>query len=209
MRFLVEDQSGPVSINVSQTGVVHALKLGTSRVTAHAVMHDGTVFHCKVSCGLVYLSELSSMFNCLKKSIFHSASDVRCPWACLYGFLCYISAFLYHRIRQVFHILHSLPIYSSSIAISVLSQTFCEANTSFQSVFQNPTVVKVVQLAGIRIDSPLTQYHVGGTVPLHVNGLDDDENPMSFGSAAPGLIFKWESGNPTVVSLRTVHAQVF
>ena len=68
--------------------------------------------------------------------------------------------------------------------------------------------MRVIQLAGIRIDSPLTQFHVGGTIPLHVNGLDDDMNPLSFGSVKPGLIFTWESGNPSVVKLHTVHAKV-
>ena len=66
----------------------------------------------------------------------------------------------------------------------------------------------MIQLTGIRIDAPLTQYHVGGTIPLHVNGYADDQNPMSFGGTVPGLIFKWESGNPSVVKLHTVHSKV-
>lgn len=45
-------------------------------------------------------------------------------------------------------------------------------------------------------------------MPLHVNGLSDNENPMSFGSSMPGLIFDWKSANPSVIKLHTVHANV-
>ena len=44
---MIEDADQGI-VEVSQCGVVHAYNIGTTRVTAQAIMHDGTVFNCKV-----------------------------------------------------------------------------------------------------------------------------------------------------------------
>ena len=48
MKFLVEDDAPEGIVNVSQSGVVHALRRGATWVTAQAIMHDGQIFYCKV-----------------------------------------------------------------------------------------------------------------------------------------------------------------
>ena len=79
----------------------------------------------------------------------------------------------------------------------------------FCYVFKAPSKVKVIQLTGIHIVAPLTRFHVGGTVPIHVAGIvNDEQSPLSFGNAIPGLVFNWKLANPSVARFHTVHAKV-
>ncbi|XP_076808980.1 nuclear pore membrane glycoprotein 210-like isoform X1 [Clavelina lepadiformis] len=120
IEYIISKHDGKESIvNVSQSGLVHALQLGEVFISAQAKMHDGNVFHCKA-----------------------------------------------------------------------------------------PSKVKVIQLTGIHIVAPLTRFHVGGTVPIHVAGIvNDEQSPLSFGNAIPGLVFNWKLANPSVARFHTVHAK--
>nr|CAB3264509.1 nuclear pore membrane glycoprotein 210 [Phallusia mammillata] len=88
--------------------------------------------------------------------------------------------------------------------VKVTAQVLLHDGTSFNC--KAPAIVRVIQLSGIRIGCPLTRFHVGRFVPLHVEGTSgDNQNPLSFGNAVPGLLFSWKAGNPSVTKLVTVH----
>lgn len=62
--------------------------------------------------------------------------------------------------------------------------------------------VRVVQLEGIKIHSPLTKIKVNCQMPVWVNGVPDKLTPLLLGSVQPSLTFKWSTSTPEVVDLQ-------
>ena len=74
-----------------------------------------------------------------------------------------------------------------------------------------PAVVRVVKMSGLRINAPLTRFHVGATVPLYITSNPEDGflTPFSFANANPGLTFNWKAANTAVLKVQSVYDEVY
>ena len=65
---------------------------------------------------------------------------------------------------------------------------------------QDIVIVNVIPLNKIRIYAPLTQLETGTTMPLYAFGSEDSQNPLSYATAVPPLLFEWSINNKQVAS---------
>uniref|UniRef100_A0A914WHM9 Nuclear pore membrane glycoprotein 210 n=1 Tax=Plectus sambesii TaxID=2011161 RepID=A0A914WHM9_9BILA len=71
------------------------------------------------------------------------------------------------------------------------------------SVTQDTVVVKVVSLAGVKIRIPTVRVDSGTELFAHVEGLNSDETPFSFGGAHFPLKFEWSLDTKGVLAFES------
>lgn len=69
---------------------------------------------------------------------------------------------------------------------------------------EDTVIIHVVPLENIRIHAPLTHLETGTTMPLYAIGTDEHQNPFSYATAYPPLIFEWAINNKQVASLNSI-----
>ncbi|CAL4097838.1 unnamed protein product [Meganyctiphanes norvegica] len=69
---------------------------------------------------------------------------------------------------------------------------------------EDTVIIYVVPLETIRIHAPLTHLETGTSMPLYAIGTDEHQNPLSYATAYPPLIFEWSINDKQVASLGSV-----
>lgn len=64
--------------------------------------------------------------------------------------------------------------------------------------------VNVVYLEGIRIKTPLFKIKTNAKMPIWVEGLPEQINPLVLASAQPALIFKWDVSSPNLAHVNNI-----
>lgn len=150
IEFLMEDET---IARVSSSGIITALSLGTSRLTARAIsqLSDGLPF---VVDSQVSLGE--GLWN----------------------------------------------------APQIMWVVFLSGTKGCFSTLQDWVIINVVPLEGIRIYAPLRHVETGTTMPLYAMGADPSQNPLSYASVEPPLIFEWSLSNKRIANLSMMYAKV-
>ncbi|KAK7069963.1 hypothetical protein SK128_003833 [Halocaridina rubra] len=98
---------------------------------------------------------------------------------------------------------HTGVVTAKSLGITVLTGKAVSFNkqTGEAVVYsKDMVIVNVIPLNKIRIQAPLTYLETGTTMPLYAFGSDDNQNPFSYATAVPPLMFEWSISNKHIAS---------
>lgn len=128
------------------------------------------------------------------------------------------------RVHDSAQIIEAVALGSVKLTVQMLLRSDSEQNSTLCQVFstgffkerkaslKDSAVVNVVQLAGVRVNAPITRILVGEEMPVFVSGTAN-ESPFIFGSLLHQMRFVWSlenvDGDTDVARLESVASEVF
>ncbi|KAG1690966.1 Nuclear pore membrane glycoprotein 210 [Nymphon striatum] len=96
---------------------------------------------------------------------------------------------------------------ASAIGITrIIGNVICGDSSDSTAFSKDEVRVHVVRLHGIKLHIPLTRIKTNSEIAIYVLGLNEPENPFSFGTADPPLKINWIISNSDIaVLLPTYH----